>query len=171
MGGLHLNFIAGNKAVKPCRCGFHGDASSDCYCTPQQIASYRGKICGPLRDRIDLRITVPRVAVDVLSASSSGESTANVRERVLAARALQDERGWLNVVFPTNELLERGGCESDAAALSKQATDKYVLSTRMQHKVLRVAWTVADLADSSRIGRVHVAEAISMSGAAAMAHA
>lgn len=161
-------------AMNPCPCGYHGDPSRDCYCTPTQIAAYRRKISGPLLDRIDLHVDVPRVAINVLNPPKGerggrGESSAAVRKRVLAARAFQAERGHLNAEVPATELITELWCDSAAAALLKQASDRFAFSARVQHKVLRVGRTIADLAASHGVDRVHMAEAISLTGVVATA--
>jgi magnesium chelatase family protein len=150
-------------AMNPCPCGYAGDSDGRCRCTPDAIARYRGRISGPLLDRIDLIVDVPRIALAELDSSrgSSDEDSATVRARVAAARDLAMQRaGKPNAALATREL-ERdcalGGAER---ALLERAMEKLSLSARAYHRVLRVARTIADLARSERIAREHLAEAV-----------
>ena len=148
-------------AMNPCPCGHHGTDSGKCRCTPDQIARYRGKLSGPLLDRIDMIIEVPSLPADALAVRSEGESSAKVRSRVALARSIQ--RGRQN---KPNARLAPG--EVDAACapneagrhLLQQASSRLGLSARAWHRILRVARTIADLAGSSEISAPHVAEAI-----------
>ena len=149
-------------AMNPCKCGYLGDADHDCHCSDSSVASYRRKISGPLLDRIDLHVTVPRVAVHVLDDCQPSESSATVRERVAAARARQTDRGFVNARLPSRDLIEVADCDQNASALLKNASERFSFSARVQHKVLRVARTVADLSGKSRVGEGQMAEAIGL---------
>ncbi|MFK8017857.1 MAG: YifB family Mg chelatase-like AAA ATPase [Gammaproteobacteria bacterium] len=151
-------------AMNPCPCGYLGDPNHDCNCSDTRVATYRQKISGPLLDRIDLHVTVPRVAVHVLDECQPSESSAIVRERVAAAREDQRERGAINAQLPVSVLTEVTGCDANTGTLLKSASDRFALSARVQHKVLRVARTIADLAGESRVGTAHMAEAIGLRG-------
>ena len=148
-------------AMNPCPCGYAGHPTRACHCTPDQVARYRGRLSGPLMDRIDLTVEVPALAHEELAAATPGEASVAVRTRVSQARALQRERQGV-----PNARLEPGRvaamCAPDAAGadLLKQAMDRLNLSARAYHRVLRVARTLADLAGAERPGRVHVAEAV-----------
>lgn len=148
-------------AMNPCPCGYHGDASGKCRCTPDQVARYRKKLSGPLLDRIDLQIEVPALPAEVLQNAADGEPSASIRARVTSARERQQSRqGKPNARLSTKELDRH--CQPDAAggALLKQALARLNLSARAYHRVLRVARTIADLAGCEPILAPHVAEAV-----------
>jgi magnesium chelatase family protein len=150
-------------AMNPCACGYLGDSSGKCRCTPDQVARYRSRISGPLLDRIDLQLFVPRVEREVLTSTPSreGESSADVRARVTAAAVRQFQRaGKPNARLTAREVTRH--CTVDAAGrkLLEAALTRLSLSARAYHRVLKVARTIADLADSAGIGAVHVAEAV-----------
>jgi magnesium chelatase family protein len=150
-------------AMNPCPCGYLGDPSGRCDCTPDQVARYRGRISGPLLDRIDLQIFVPRVERAVLAAAVAppGEASAPVRDRVRTARARQHARqGKPNARLAPRELERHCPLEPAARTLLDQALTRLSLSARTYHRVLRVARTAADLAGAERIGAAHVAEAV-----------
>ena len=151
-------------AMNPCKCGYLGDPDHDCHCSEASVATYRQKISGPLLDRIDLHVTVPRVAVHVLDECQPSESSATVRARVAAARARQTDRGATNARLPASVLIDVVACDTATATLLKNASDRFALSARVQHKVLRVARTIADLAGELRVGVAHMAEAIGLRG-------
>ncbi|MEZ5460432.1 YifB family Mg chelatase-like AAA ATPase [Dokdonella sp.] len=148
-------------AMNPCPCGYSGDPAGRCRCTPDQISRYRARISGPLLDRIDLKLEVPAVRHAELREASPGESSADVRERVTAARERQMARSGKPNAWLNNRETERdcalGGHEH---ALLDRAVERLGLSARAYHRVLRVARTVADLAGCTRIEDVHVSEAI-----------
>lgn len=150
-------------AMNPCPCGYAGDIDGRCHCTPDQIARYRGRISGPLLDRIDLIVDVPRMSLAELDVARNphDEDSATVHARVAAARVLALQRaGKPNAALGTREL-ERDCALGDAErALLQRAMDKLRLSARAWHRLLRVARTIADLAGSDRIGREHLAEAV-----------
>ena len=146
-------------AMNPCPCGHHPAAR--CRCTPDQISRYRGRLSGPLLDRIDLLIEVPAVPAEQLAASADGESSAEVRTRVTAAIERQHARQ-----AASNARLDTAGidrlCQPDAVGsqLLQRASAQLGLSARAWHRVLKVARTIADLAGSDGIASAHVAEAI-----------
>lgn len=150
-------------AMNPCPCGFLGDLSGKCACTPDQVLRYRAKISGPLLDRIDLQLTVPRVDRAALTAEQapSTETSAIVRARVIACRSVQLARqGKPNARLTTPEIDRH--CAPDAAARSllEQAFARLNLSARGYHRVLKVARTLADLAGAVQISTPQVAEAV-----------
>jgi len=148
-------------AMNPCPCGYHGDSGGKCRCTPDQVARYRGKLSGPLLDRIDLQIEVPALPAEALQKAADGESSATVRARVVRARQRQLARqGKPNARLSTREIDRHCQPGEEAAALLKQAMVRLNLSARAYHRVLRVARTIADLADTETITSPHIAEAI-----------
>ncbi|MBR0346272.1 MAG: YifB family Mg chelatase-like AAA ATPase [Rudaea sp.] len=149
-------------AMNPCPCGYAGDPSGRCACTPEAIRRYRARISGPLLDRIDLQVEVPRVPLSELGdAAPLGESSAVVRERVVAARARQMQRaGKPNTLLGSHELRRDCALSASDRALLERALDKLGLSARAYHRILRVARTVADLAGSEAIATPHLSEAI-----------
>ena len=152
-------------AMNPCPCGFATDPLRECRCTPQQVARYRGRLSGPLRDRLDLTVEVPALPVASLTAAAGGEPSSAVRERVIAARHRQSER-YANDLIRTNaELtpaLTGAHCPLDAQAarLLDLAVGRMSLSARGYDRVLKVSRTIADLAGAGRIGADHIAEAL-----------
>ena len=151
-------------AMNPCPCGYLGDPRASCHCSRDRVASYRGKISGPLMDRIDLRIEVGRPPVDALRDNGArGESSRTVRRRVVAARSLALARsGTCNAQLEGEQL--EAACEigDGGLALLDEAIERFALSVRAYHRVLRVSRTVADLAGAETVGAVHIAEALSL---------
>ncbi|MCX8016888.1 MAG: YifB family Mg chelatase-like AAA ATPase [Rhodocyclaceae bacterium] len=146
-------------AMNPCPCGFLGEAR--CRCTPEQVARYRGKLSGPLLDRIDLLIEVPAVAQAELTARGGGEPSAQVRARVVAARERQLARqGKPNAQLTPDEIDRHCLPDCAGAALLKQALVRLSLSARAYHRILKVARSIADLAGEAIVRGPHVAEAI-----------
>jgi len=148
-------------AMNPCPCGHLGDPSGKCRCTPDQIARYRGKISGPLLDRIDLKIEVPRPREAELTDKNGGESSVGIRERVRAARARQFARqAKPNAWLLPRETAQHCTVDAEAEALLKQAIARLTLSARGYHRLLRVARSIADLEARDQIASQHVAEAV-----------
>ena len=152
-------------AMNPCKCGYHGDPQRECTCSEAQIHQYLSKISGPLLDRIDLHVEVPSVSYQDLDSKKQGESSAQIRERVEVARARQLERFSGTGIFSnaqmtsamTTEFCKLGEAESE---LLRGAFNRLSLSARAYNRILKVARTIADLADSSNIEIPHLAEAI-----------
>ncbi len=149
-------------ALNPCPCGYFGDTSKRCICTPAQIFKYQKRLSGPLLDRIDLHIDVPRLPYEKIVTSARAESSSTVQERVQAARKIQYARlggaktnSEMNVV-EIRRCCALGGAENKLLSL---ATQKYSLSGRSIHRMLKVARTIADLASSEVITCDHLAEA------------
>ena len=149
-------------AMNPCPCGYAGDPSGRCTCTPEAVRRYRARVSGPLLDRIDMQIAVPRVALSELGAdTAAGESSASVRERVIAARERQIERaGKPNAALGNREVLRDCALTANDRRLLERALDQLGLSARAYHRILRVARTIADLAGREAILTAHLTEAI-----------
>ena len=149
--------------MNPCPDGYLGSniAAKPCRCTPDQIARYRGKISGPLLDRIDLQITVPSVPTESLRGAPDGEPSATVRKRVIAASERQHARQLkANADLSSSEVDVHCGLDQNGETLLRQATARLGLSARAQHRIARVARTIADLSGSEAISVAHVAESI-----------
>ena len=152
-------------AMNPCPCGHLGDPRYDCRCPPPLVERYRGRVSGPLLDRIDLHVEVPAVSLKELR-SSAGESTETVAARIAIARAVQLERFGARKATPNNAAMGpedlRRPCILDPAGrqLLDTAFEKLGLSARAIDRVLKVARTIADLAGSDAIRSSHLAEAI-----------
>jgi magnesium chelatase family protein len=150
-------------AMNPCPCGFVGDPDRACRCSPEQIGRYQGRVSGPLLDRLDLQVDVPRPpAGAVLGQAEAGETSAEVASRVAAARLRQAPRGCINARLAVDSLL--AVCDPDSAALRtlERAAGRFHLSARACHRILRVARTVADLSSDARVGLPHVSEALGL---------
>jgi len=149
-------------AMNPCPCGYAGDPSGRCHCSPDQIARYRSRVSGPLLDRIDIQIEVPRQPTTALSSRAAlGESSSVVRARVCAARARQLVRSDRpNAMLGTRELAEHCALRDSDQRLLERAIDKLNLSARAYHRILKLARTIADLDAQPSITTQHLSEAI-----------
>jgi magnesium chelatase family protein len=158
------NFIL-LASMNPCPCGYHGDAEKSCTCSANVVARYQKRISGPLLDRIDIHVDVPRVNYEKLSGQRLGEPSVAVRERVAAARQVQAKR-FKGTRLLTNADMGpaevRQYCQLDEAGqrLMQAAMRQLHLSARAYHRVLKLARTIADLAGAEGIGPAHLAEAI-----------
>jgi len=152
-------------AMNPCPCGYYGDPTHECTCSRSMIESYRKRISGPMMDRIDIHVEVPRVEYEKLSGNTLGESSAHIRARVEGARRRQEERlkaVGLHASAEMGPAEVRRFCELDEAGrgLIKAAMRQLSLSARAYHRVLKLARTIADLAEEERIQAPHLAEAL-----------
>jgi magnesium chelatase family protein len=150
-------------AMNPCPCGFLGDASGRCHCTSEQVMRYRARVSGPLLDRIDMHLDVPRIPHEVLrKGSPQGEETsASIRARVVAARNRALARsGKANSALTAKEVKQLCLLTEQGHQLLEQAMDKFGLSHRAYHRILKLARTIADLAESETIEITHLSEAI-----------
>lgn len=154
-------------SCNPCPCGFFGSRDQQaCTCTHQQIQKYRSKLSGPLLDRIDLHLEVPRVPVQLLNKRTMEESSADIQSRVEQARKIQDERyahrlgSPFNSAMNGNELRRFASLDKESQELLQLAFETLGLSARAYDRIVKVARTIADLAGSVRVESTHVAEAI-----------
>jgi magnesium chelatase family protein len=165
-----VTFLA---SMNPCPCGFYGDPTHHCVCTPGQIQRYMNKISGPLLDRIDIHCEIQAVPFAALSEMKPGEPSAKIRERVIKARQIQEARfrslpsgrAGVGVVHCNAQMTERmlhQFAEPDAASLDmlRMAMERLKLSARAYSRILKVARTIADLAGSEQVQSMHIAEAI-----------
>jgi magnesium chelatase family protein len=152
--------------MNPCPCGFFGDTTRECHCTPPQIQRYVSKISGPLLDRIDIHIEVPAVKYKDLRGEASVEDSASVRERVQRARQTQLERFrgekhvFANAQMPPRLIRKYGAITAEGEKLLENAITRLGLSARAHDRILKVARTIADLDDSADIQPRHLSEAI-----------
>jgi magnesium chelatase family protein len=160
-------------AMNPCPCGFHGDAQKPCSCAPAVVTKYQKRISGPLLDRIDIHIEVPRVDYEKLSSDRVGETSETIRTRVQAARNIQTKRyssirnsntDLSNIVcnadMRVGEIRQFCKVGEDGQRLMRAAMTQLNLSARAYHRILKLARTIADLAGSEEIQSVHLAEAL-----------
>jgi magnesium chelatase family protein len=153
-------------AMNPCPCGFLGAESRPCQCTPGIVQRYQGRISGPLLDRIDLRVPVRVLRAEEMLSKAKGESSKDVRARVDEARRIQEKRfrrkrvRRLNSSMSPAEVASECELDDEGKRLIEQAVERLGLSARGYHRVLKVARTIADLADSDRIHSLHLQEAI-----------
>ena len=153
-------------SMNPCPCGYFGDPTHHCVCTPGQIQKYMNRISGPLLDRMDLHIEVPVVPFNQLSQMQPGESSADIRNRVIAARKRQEERYKdFKGIYSNAQMTERmihQFAEPDAQSLDmlRTAMERLHLSARAYNRILKVARTIADLEGTERVLAHHIAEAI-----------
>jgi magnesium chelatase family protein len=148
-------------AMNPCPCGHCGDRTGRCRCTPERIARYRGRISGPLADRIDLKLEVPPPREAELVAPVSGEPSETIRKRVERAREIQVLRqAKPNALLGTREIDRYCATDREGDQLLRHALARLLLSARAYHRVLRVARSIADLAERTTIAAEHIAEAI-----------
>ncbi len=148
-------------AMNPCPCGYLGHYNGKCRCTPDQIARYRGKISGPLLDRIDIQIEVPAVPQEALLKQADGETSVAIQARVEAARQrAMTRQNKPNAQLTVPEIDALCAPDAQGAALLQQAITRFNLSARAYHRVLKVARTIADLAGSENILTAHIAEAV-----------
>ncbi|RMD59021.1 ATP-binding protein [Candidatus Parcubacteria bacterium] len=174
-GIVHISRAAGTlsfpakfilvAAMNPCPCGHLGDERQECVCSPTQIINYKKKISGPILDRIDLHIQVPRLEYDKLASERQGESSVQIKKRVEAARQRQYRR-FTKYSFLTNAEMNsvaiKEFCALDQAGknMMRQAADRFHLSARSYFRILKLARTIADLADEEKVMISHLAEAL-----------
>jgi magnesium chelatase family protein len=150
-------------AMNPCPCGFKGYPEQKCVSNPSTCGKYAGRISGPLMDRIDLHLEVPRLKPDELLSGGGGESSAAIRERVIAARALQSARlgpGGVNAQMTPKQLRELVPLDEESKEFMKIASTRMGLSGRVFDRILKVGRTIADLGGDPTVRKHHLAEAV-----------
>jgi magnesium chelatase family protein len=148
-------------AMNPCKCGWYGHPSGKCSCSEESVKSYVRRISGPILDRIDIFADVPSLDYGDLASAVKGESSAEIRKRVTAARARQLARqGAPNAQMTGEHLAAYCGLNRECGELLRAAYDKFALSARAYNRILKVARTIADLAESPRIAAPHLMEAV-----------
>lgn len=153
-------------SMNPCPCGYYNDPTHRCTCSPAQVQRYMSKISGPLLDRIDIQIEVAPVSVEELARAPQGESSASIRQRVVAARAIQTERYkdvhgiHCNAQMSRSMLEKYAVINEEASTVLTRAMRLLNLSARAYDRILRVARTIADLEASEDIKASHIKEAI-----------
>ena len=152
-------------AMNPCKCGWYGDPSGRCKCSERAVMEYRGRLSGPLLDRIDIVVEVPAVHFEELRARTEAEPSCEIKKRVDAARARQHRRfgpdsAMCNARMGPEEMRRYCVLSDESAALMKQAFETMGLTARSYDRILRVARTIADLEGAENIEATHIAEAI-----------
>ena len=152
-------------ATNPCPCGYHGDLVKECGCSPTRIKQYMQRISGPLLDRIDIHINVPRVEYHKLRHITEGGPSSEIRGRVNAARKRQQERFEGTGIYSNSQMRERDIKEfcqipNEAQALLKHAVDSLGMSARAYNRIFKIGRTIADIEGTDELGTAHVAEAI-----------
>jgi len=178
-GVIHVSRVSGSvcypakfillASQNPCPCGYKGDLEKECTCTPLQVINYQKKISGPILDRIDLHIKVPRLHFAKLSQKELAEPSVQIKKRVELARAIQQKRFNKQKIFANSEMGNKDiekYCQLEAASLVllKNAVYKLNLSPRAYFRVLKLARTIADLGQAESVKTSHVAEALQYRG-------
>jgi magnesium chelatase family protein len=155
-------------AMNPCPCGYYGDSLKPCTCAPMVVTKYQKRISGPMLDRIDIHIEVPRVDYEKLSGDRLGESSENIRKRVQSARDIQLARFSkietsaivANADMRVGEIRQFCKLQEEGQSLMRAAMSQMNLSARAYHRILKLARTIADLSGSEDIQSAHLAEAL-----------
>ncbi|MBV8819712.1 MAG: YifB family Mg chelatase-like AAA ATPase, partial [Acidobacteriaceae bacterium] len=148
------------SAMNPCPCGFYSDPTRECRCTGAIIQRYLSKVSGPLLDRIDLHVEVPAVPYKELRSKDAGTGSAEMRERVAAARAIQQTRGFYNAHIPSRLIRKLAALDEAGERTLELAVRKMGLSARAHDRILKVARTIADLDHSENVTAKHLAEGV-----------
>ena len=151
-------------ASNPCPCGYATDQKRQCICTPHQLITYQKKLSGPLLDRIDMQIEVPRVSSESLSEEVVSKPSIEIRKRVINAREIQSKRFKNQLInnadMSVKQIKNLINISDDNKKLLREAVDKLHLSARSYYRIIKLARTIADLANSSEIKNTHIAEAV-----------
>ena len=153
-------------SMNPCPCGYYGDPTHTCVCTPGQIQRYMNKISGPLLDRIDIQCEIAAVPFAQLSQMEPGEPSAVIRERVIAARRIQEERFrpfkgiHCNAMMTERMIHQFAEPDEKSLQLLRMAMERLKLSARAYNRILKVARTIADLEGSEKVQSHHISEAV-----------
>jgi magnesium chelatase family protein len=153
-------------AMNPCPCGYYGDSLKPCTCAPAVVTKYQKRISGPMLDRIDIHIEVPRVDYEKLSGDRLGETSESIRTRVQLARDVQSQRFVdvpdiiCNADMRVGEIRQFCKLQDEGQSLMRAAMSQMNLSARAYHRILKLARTIADLAGSEEIQSAHLAEAL-----------
>jgi magnesium chelatase family protein len=152
-------------AMNPCPCGFYSDPHRECTCTLPQMQRYKAKLSGPLLDRIDIQVEVPPVNFHEISSERLGESSQQIKARVVAARAVQHQRFagmniYCNSLMAARQIRQFCRIDEDSKLLLRQAMEKLGLSARAYTRIVKVSRTIADLEEEEKIQAHHISEAI-----------
>lgn len=153
-------------SMNPCPCGYYGHPKKKCTCMPGAVQRYMGRISGPLLDRIDIQVEIQPVEFDAMASTAPAESSAEIRERVIRARSVQQQRFadvqdiYCNAQMTSAQLRQWAWPDAEGLKRLRTAMDRQNMSARAFDRILRVARTIADLAGSPRIEAPHIAEAI-----------
>jgi magnesium chelatase family protein len=145
--------------MNPCPCGYLGDPDAACRCTAEQVQRYRARISGPLLDRVDIQVEMPRIPWQQLE-TAAGENSTTVYRRVVAARRRQRQRGGVNAQLPVAAIDRLCTLNSADRQLLERVAHRFRLSPRAIHRILRVARSIADLDDADRLEARHLQEAV-----------
>lgn len=174
-GVINISRAAGNltfpakfvlvAAMNPCPCGYYGDKEKQCVCTPIQILNYKKKISGPIIDRIDMHVEVPRVKFDKLSSDHNSEDSKTIKQRIQKARSIQKQRFQKSLFITNSEMSSQAAkqfclVDEQSKQLLRNAVDQMHVSARAYFRILKLARTIADLAEEKRILMPHIAEAL-----------
>ena len=156
-------------AMNPCKCGYYGSLEKKCTCSAETVEKYMNKISGPLMDRIDIQINVKQEKYNKITSKIKGESSKEIRKRVISARNIQLQRYRELKIYSNSELADKYiekycSLDSQASYILEKAFEKFKLSTRAYTKILKVARTIADLDNEENIKVNHIAEAIQYRG-------
>jgi magnesium chelatase family protein len=153
--------------MNPCPCGYYKDLKKECYCSEVDIRRYRFKVSGPLLDRIDIHVSLSQLSVNDLQAAKDEETSAEILERVMTARKIERER-YQNTPFQTNSDLSLKAIEAfcqlkpEADKILNQAMERFGLSLRSRHRILKISRTIADLSEEKEIRSSDIAQALQL---------